>query len=89
MKYTRLHLQTWRNFVSAELAIGERVFLVEPNACGKSNLLDAFRFLRDLAKNGGALQQAINKEERGMVTPQSGATPLHSDRRTRAIGEPC
>jgi predicted ATPase len=63
MKFTRLHLQNWRNFVSAELAMGERVFLAGPNACGKSNLLDAFRFLRDIAKTGGGLQQAI--KERG------------------------
>lgn len=63
MKFTRLHLQNWRNFVSAELAIGDRVFIAGPNASGKSNLLDAFRFLRDIAKTGGGLQQAIR--ERG------------------------
>jgi len=38
----------------------ERVFLVGPNASGKSNLLDALRFLRDVAKEGGGgLQRAI------------------------------
>jgi predicted ATPase len=59
MRFTRLHLKNWRNFVSADLGIGERVFIAGPNACGKSNLLDAFRFLRDIAKTGGGLQQAV------------------------------
>ena len=33
--------------------------MVGPNASGKSNLLDAFRFLRDIAKPGGGLQNAV------------------------------
>jgi predicted ATPase len=37
--------------------------LIGPNASGKSNLLDVFRFLRDLARPGGGLQPAI--EQRG------------------------
>ncbi len=44
----------------------DRVFLVGPNACGKSNFLDAFRFLRDLAKPGGGLQKAAS--DRGGVS---------------------
>ena len=39
--------------------IRDRVFLVGPNASGKSNFLDAFRFLRDLASAGGGLQEAV------------------------------
>jgi predicted ATPase len=36
------------------------MFIVGPNASGKSNLLDVFRFLRDIAKpEGGGLQKAI------------------------------
>jgi predicted ATPase len=35
------------------------MFLVGPNASGKSNLLDVFRFLRDIAKPGGGLQKAV------------------------------
>lgn len=46
--------------------MGERLFVTGPNASGKSNLLDAFRFLRDLAKSGGGLQQAVS--ERGGLT---------------------
>jgi len=42
-----------------EVDLADRVFIVGPNASGKSNLLDAVRFLRDIAKPGGGLQQAI------------------------------
>lgn len=59
MHFTRLKLKNWRNFVGVDLEIGERLFITGPNASGKSNLLDVFRFLRDLAKTGGGLQQAI------------------------------
>ncbi|HVY72166.1 MAG TPA: AAA family ATPase, partial [Verrucomicrobiae bacterium] len=59
MHITRLKLKNWRNFVQVDLAIGQRLFITGPNACGKSNFLDAFRFLRDIAKTGGGLQQAI------------------------------
>ena len=41
-------------------------FITGPNASGKSNLLDVFRFLRDLAKTGGGVQQAIR--ERGNLS---------------------
>jgi predicted ATPase len=37
------------------------VFIVGPNASGKSNLLDTIRFLRDIAKPGGGLQRAITQ----------------------------
>src|ERR1700693_1790206 len=59
MIISRLVLKNWRNFRSAEIGLTERVFIVGPNASGKSNLLDAVRFLRDIAKPGGGLQQAI------------------------------
>jgi predicted ATPase len=63
MHFTRLQLKNWRNFVNVDLRLGERLFITGPNASGKSNLLDVFRFLRDLAKTGGGLQQAVR--ERG------------------------
>jgi len=38
----------------------DRAFIIGPNASGKSNLLDAIRFLRDVAKReGGGLQAAV------------------------------
>lgn len=54
-----LRLLNWKNFARVETAIKDRVFLVGPNASGKSNFLDVFRFLRDLASSGGGFQEAI------------------------------
>jgi len=59
MKFRKLVLKNWKNFVSVEVEIPERLFLVGPNASGKSNFLDAFRFLRDLASSGGGFQEAV------------------------------
>jgi len=42
------------------------MFVVGPNASGKSNLLDAFRFLRDIAEPRGGFQQAV--QSRGGVS---------------------
>lgn len=61
MYFTRLKLKNWRNFVTVDLALGERLFITGPNASGKSNLLDVFRFLRDIAKDGGGLQLAVSE----------------------------
>jgi predicted ATPase len=59
MKITRLGLVNWRNFKRADIQLTERCFIIGPNASGKSNLLDVFRFCRDLAKAGGGLQKAV------------------------------
>jgi predicted ATPase len=59
MIISRLVLKNWRNFRSADVRFAQRVFLTGPNASGKSNLLDVFRFLRDIAKPGGGLQSAV------------------------------
>jgi predicted ATPase len=58
---SRLVLRNWRNFREADVALTERVFIVGPNASGKSNLLDTVRFLRDIAKPGGGLQRALTQ----------------------------
>lgn len=59
MRISRLTLKNWKNFRELDVSFAERVFVVGPNASGKSNLLDAFRFLRDIAKPGGGLQGSI------------------------------
>jgi predicted ATPase len=59
MMVSRLMLKNWRNFRSLDLRFQDRVFLIGPNASGKSNLLDVLRFLRDLARTGGGFQPAI------------------------------
>ena len=57
--FSRVHLTNWRNFKSAEIELTERLFLVGPNATGKSNFLEVFRFLRDLVSDGGGLAAAV------------------------------
>jgi predicted ATPase len=59
MRVTKLFLQNWRNFLKVDVALRERMFIVGPNASGKSNLLDAFRFLRDIAEPRGGFQEAV------------------------------
>ena len=67
MFISRLRLKNWRNFKTVDIALRERVFVLGPNASGKSNLLDAIRFLRDVAKpKGGGLQRAV--DSRGGLT---------------------
>jgi len=62
----RLILKNWRNFRQADIRLRDVTYLVGANASGKSNLLDALRFLRDICKaQGGGLQKAI--AERGGV----------------------
>ena len=63
MIISHIVLKNWRNFRDVDVDLGNRVFLVGPNASGKSNFLDAIRFLRDIAKPGGGLQKAVT--ERG------------------------
>jgi len=73
MKITSLTLKNWMNYQKLELeSLQDRMFVIGPNASGKSNLLDALRFLRDVAlpagvkPSGGGLQKAVN--DRGGLT---------------------
>lgn len=59
LKIRKLRLRNWKNFLDVDVAIGDRVFLVGANAAGKSNFLDVFRFLRDLASPGGGFHEAV------------------------------
>ncbi len=59
MRFTHLRLDRWRNFLSVDVPLQRRVFLLGPNASGKSNLLDVFRFLRDIADPKGGFQGAV------------------------------
>ncbi|MDX2177419.1 MAG: AAA family ATPase [Candidatus Sumerlaeia bacterium] len=65
MIFTRIELQNWRNFTKADVPLAGRSFIVGPNASGKSNFLDAFRFLHDLVVEGGGLARAV--EVRGGI----------------------
>ena len=73
MKVRRLTLKNWMNFRSLDsVELSDRVFVVGPNASGKSNFLDALRFLRDVARpaevkpSGEELQKAVN--DRGQLS---------------------
>jgi hypothetical protein len=59
MKFTRIRLENWRNFLAVDVPLQRRGFLVGPNASGKSNFLDAFRFLRDIANPKGGFLEAV------------------------------
>lgn len=60
MQFSRIELKNWRNFRHIDVSLHETTYVLGPNASGKSNLLDAFRFLRDVSKSkGGGLQTAV------------------------------
>ena len=61
LRFAAVHLENWRNFTQVQVDLQRRVFLVGPNASGKSNLLDVFRFLHDLVSVGGGFQEAVRK----------------------------
>lgn len=63
LKFRRLQLKNWKNFADADVAVQNRLFLVGPNASGKSNFLDVFRFLKDLASSGGGFQEAVRRRD--------------------------
>ena len=50
MIITRIKLENWKNFADVNVNCGKRMFLIGPNASGKSNFLDALLFLRDVAQ---------------------------------------
>jgi len=67
MLITRIKLKNWRNFKKVDVGLRERVYVIGPNASGKSNFLDVIRFLRDIANpKGGGLQKAV--QDRGGIT---------------------
>jgi len=67
MLLTNIRLKNWRNFQTLDLPLRGVSYVLGPNASGKSNLLDALRFLRDVSKTkGGGLQAAIS--ERGGIS---------------------
>ena len=66
MIITRLKLKNWKNFRNIDVNLMDRTYIIGPNAVGKSNFLDVFRFVKDIAKSGGGLQKAV--DDRGGIT---------------------
>lgn len=58
MVITRIKLKNWKNFGDVDAICGKRVFLIGPNASGKSNFLDVLRFLHDIVQDG--LEKAVD-----------------------------
>lgn len=79
MYVNRLRIENWKNFKSANVELGHRLFLVGPNASGKSNFLDIFRFLRDVSVSGGGLQQAVMGRRGGVGAIRCLAARKYSD----------
>lgn len=64
MRILHIRLQNWRNFASVDVPLQRRAFLVGANASGKSNLLDAIRFVSEIATPGsGGLAAAVERRQ--------------------------
>jgi len=59
LRITRIRLKNWRSLLGADLALGRRVLVAGPASSGKTNLLDAFRFLAESACPGLGFQRAV------------------------------
>ena len=87
VRFTEVSLENWRNFASVRVELQRRVFLIGPNASGKSNFLDLFRFLHDLVSVGGGFQEAVRKR-RGISSLRCLAARRYSDIAVRvSIGD--
>ncbi|MDR0301768.1 MAG: AAA family ATPase [Treponema sp.] len=61
MRLKSISLENWKNFRSLQCELSNRLFIIGANASGKSNFLDALRFMRDIVKHGGGLQHAVSQ----------------------------
>jgi predicted ATPase len=87
IKFRKVQLQNWKNFARVDADIRDRVFLVGPNASGKSNFLDVFRFLRDLATSGGGFQEAVVARRGGVSAIRCLAARRYPDIEIRVVLE--
>ena len=71
------------NFKSVDVPLRQRVFLVGPNASGKSNFLAAFRFLQDCADPTGEKFQGVVDSWGGMSQIRS----LHASKNAPVVIE--
>ena len=78
MRFKQVRIANWRNFRQVDIVLERRAFLVGPNASGKSNLLDALRFLRDVADPRGGFQRAMS-ERHGVSQIRSLHARQHSN----------
>lgn len=78
-RFTKVYIENWTNFAKIDAELQRRVFLIGPNASGKSNLLDVFRFLHDIVTVGGGFQNAVQIKRGGVSSLRCLAARRHSD----------
>jgi predicted ATPase len=61
LRFTRLSVRNWRNFTRLDVTLQRRMFLIGPNASGKSNLLDSLRFLSEMVSVGGGFEAVVTR----------------------------
>lgn len=66
LRFTSIEVENWRNFGKIQVPLQRRAFVVGPNASGKSNFLDIFRFLHDIVSVGRGFELAV--QSRGGVS---------------------
>jgi len=59
LRFAQIEVENWRNFGRITVQLQRRAFVVGPNAAGKSNFLDLFRFLHDIVSVGRGFEQAV------------------------------
>ena len=79
MRFSRISMNNWRNLEQVDIPLQTRAFLVGPNASGKSNLLDAVRFLRDIVAAGGGFQRAVSDRRGVSLIRNLAARPPSAD----------
>ena len=75
LRFTSITLKNWRNFADMTVALPRLAYLVGANGSGKSNFLDAIRFLHELGAVGGGLRAAV-RNRGGMGSLRHLAAPL-------------
>ena len=78
-RFTNIYLENWKNFAKVDVDLQRRVFLVGPNASGKSNFLDVLRFLHDIVSVGGGFQDSVQIKRRGVSSLRCLAARRYSD----------
>lgn len=78
-RFTKIYLENWTNFARIDAGLQRRVFLIGPNASGKSNLLDVFRFLHNIVAVGGGFQNAVQIKRGGVSSLRCLAARRYSD----------
>jgi len=78
LRFTYIAINNWRNFTNINVPLNRRAFIIGPNASGKSNFLDVFRFLHDIVAVGRGLEQAVT-ERGGVSNLRSLAARRYSD----------